>query len=59
MQMAVEFVYEGEALLRLSNLLEDTLAPSLVILRNALMRFAFVIFALLANSYHGWTLILL
>ena len=34
----------------------DTSTPAFVILRNAVMGLAFVIFALLTNSYMFWTL---
>jgi hypothetical protein len=57
--MAVELAYEGNALLRLWKLLQDTTTPNLVILRNAVMGFGFAIFAVLTNNYQGWTLILL
>jgi hypothetical protein len=49
--MAVELAFERDTLLRLYNLLEDTSTPALVILRNAIMSLAFVIFALLKKKH--------
>ena len=57
--MVVELAYDGDPLIPLYNLLEDTSAPYVVVLRKAVMGFSFIKFALLANSYQGWTLILL
>jgi len=40
--------------------LEDTLTPELMILRNTVMGFVFVVFfAVLKDHYQGWTLLLL
>jgi hypothetical protein len=57
--MSVELAYEGDALIRLYNLLEDISTPALVTLGNAVMCFPFVTLALQTNSFQGWTQILL
>jgi hypothetical protein len=57
--MAVELAYDGDPLTLLYNLLEDTSTPYLVVLQNAVIGFAYINFALLTNSYQGWTLILM
>jgi hypothetical protein len=57
-QVAVELAYEGDTLLRLQNMLQDTSTPAVVILRNAVIAFS-VIFVVLTKSSHGLTLKLL
>jgi hypothetical protein len=52
-QLAVDLACDRDEMFCLYILLEARSTPAVVILRNAVICFTFVIFALLTNGYHG------